>query len=211
MLNEKMEVGEWLSALADGELQGEEFARAMAVVAASEEAGSRWHAYHVAGDVLRCADLADCRGDRSFLTRLRTRLALTEELPQLGVVGGLSDGAAPTPLAHDHVAITVDSANDAVVRWKWLAAAASIAAVATMGWHLAQIDEGGSARLASAAAGSGVSGAIAAQPSTDEPPRMLRDPRLDELLAAHRQLGGTSALQMPSGFLRNATFDQSGR
>ena len=36
---------------------------------------------------------------------------------------------------------------------------------------------------------------------------MLRDPRLDELMAAHKQFGGTSALQMPSGFLRNATFD----
>ena len=36
---------------------------------------------------------------------------------------------------------------------------------------------------------------------------MIRDPRLDELLAAHRQLGNnTSALQMPAGFLRNATF-----
>ena len=39
---------------------------------------------------------------------------------------------------------------------------------------------------------------------------MLRDPRLDELLAAHRQLGG-AALQMPSGFLRNATFEGPGR
>jgi sigma-E factor negative regulatory protein RseA len=36
---------------------------------------------------------------------------------------------------------------------------------------------------------------------------MLRDPQLDELLAAHRQLGGGSALQTPAGFLRNATFD----
>ncbi len=44
-----------------------------------------------------------------------------------------------------------------------------------------------------------------------EPPVMLRDPRLDELLAAHRQFGGTSALQMASGFLRNATFEPPGR
>ena len=36
---------------------------------------------------------------------------------------------------------------------------------------------------------------------------MIRDPQLDELLAAHRQLGGASALQMPAGFLRNATFE----
>ena len=40
---------------------------------------------------------------------------------------------------------------------------------------------------------------------------MIRDPRLDELLAAHKQFGSTSALQMPAGFLRNATFETPGR
>jgi sigma-E factor negative regulatory protein RseA len=40
---------------------------------------------------------------------------------------------------------------------------------------------------------------------------MMRDPRLDELLAAHRQFGGASALQNPSGFLRNATFEGPAR
>ena len=40
---------------------------------------------------------------------------------------------------------------------------------------------------------------------------MIRDPRLDELLAAHRQTGGTTALQMPAGFLRNATFEAPAR
>jgi sigma-E factor negative regulatory protein RseA len=40
---------------------------------------------------------------------------------------------------------------------------------------------------------------------------MIRDPRLDELMAAHRQLGGHSALQIPAGFLRNATFEGSDR
>jgi sigma-E factor negative regulatory protein RseA len=41
------------------------------------------------------------------------------------------------------------------------------------------------------------------------PQVMLRDPRLDELLEAHRQAGGAS--QMPSGFLRNATFEAPSR
>ena len=40
---------------------------------------------------------------------------------------------------------------------------------------------------------------------------MLRDARLDELLAAHKQFGGISALQMPAGFLRNATFENPAR
>jgi sigma-E factor negative regulatory protein RseA len=38
---------------------------------------------------------------------------------------------------------------------------------------------------------------------------IVRDARLEELLAAHKQVGGNSALQMPSGFLRNPTFEIS--
>ena len=34
---------------------------------------------------------------------------------------------------------------------------------------------------------------------------VLRDARLEQLLAEHRQYGGMSALQMPAGFLRDAT------
>jgi sigma-E factor negative regulatory protein RseA len=40
---------------------------------------------------------------------------------------------------------------------------------------------------------------------------MIRDPQIDALLAAHRQFGGTSALQAPTGFLRNATFEEGAR
>ena len=43
------------------------------------------------------------------------------------------------------------------------------------------------------------------------PPTMLRDARLDELLAAHRQAAGMSSLGGASGFLRNATFEGHGR
>ena len=37
---------------------------------------------------------------------------------------------------------------------------------------------------------------------------MVRDTRLEELMAAHKQLGGSS-LQAPSGFLRNAGFENA--
>ena len=40
---------------------------------------------------------------------------------------------------------------------------------------------------------------------------MIRDPQIDAFLAAHRQFGGTSALQTPTGFLRNATFEEGAR
>jgi sigma-E factor negative regulatory protein RseA len=102
------------------------------------------------------------------------------------------------------------SANDAALRWKWLAAVASVFAVAVLGWHVGSVNTGASTQLATApAAGQSAQAGLAV--SSAEPAVMLRDPRLDELLAAHRRFGGTSALQMPAGFLRNATFEQPER
>lgn len=40
---------------------------------------------------------------------------------------------------------------------------------------------------------------------------LIRDAQLEALLAEHRQHGGMSALQTPSGFIRNATYDAAGR
>ncbi|MFZ4286997.1 sigma-E factor negative regulatory protein [Variovorax sp. HJSM1_2] len=40
-----------------------------------------------------------------------------------------------------------------------------------------------------------------------EPQVMIRNPRLDALMAAHKQFGGASALQTPAPFLREATFE----
>jgi sigma-E factor negative regulatory protein RseA len=64
------------------------------------------------------------------------------------------------------------------------------------------------------APGAGVEGAVLVnaslgQTAADLPERatgvMIRDARLDGYLAAHKQFGGSSALGLPSGFLRSAT------
>ena len=41
--------------------------------------------------------------------------------------------------------------------------------------------------------------------------KLIRDARLDRYLAAHKQFAGTSALGVPSGFLRSATADAADR
>ena len=41
--------------------------------------------------------------------------------------------------------------------------------------------------------------------------QVLRDPALDEMLAAHRQLGDVTALQAPAAGLHNATFEPADR
>jgi sigma-E factor negative regulatory protein RseA len=38
---------------------------------------------------------------------------------------------------------------------------------------------------------------------------LIRDARLDRYLAAHKQFAGTSALGVPSAFLRSATVDSA--
>ena len=41
--------------------------------------------------------------------------------------------------------------------------------------------------------------------------QFVRDAQLDRYLAAHKQFAGSSALGVPSGFLRSATIEMAGR
>lgn len=223
MQDDELKQLERISALADGHLDGDELAQTVAWAVSSEQARVAWHAYHVMGDVLRSADLTDCSRDRLFASRVCERLAqidasdrtvddadavfLTPSRPDR--IPRPAPPMAPMPPAVADTAVR--SANDAVLRWKWLAAAASVMAVAVLGWHVDQLNADAPMRLATTpAAGATVTaGALAA--GTAPAPVMLRDARLDELLAAHRQFSGVSALQTPAGFLRNATFEAPAR
>lgn len=187
---------ELASALADGELQGAEFTQALLALESSPEAQSRWHSYHLVGDVMRAgAGAAVSAHDAEFVARLRLRLHQDEGRPQLEA--RLGPGVVPS------------SANDSVWRWKLVAGLSSLAVVAVLGWQLA-VPSPQAVQMA-------VSGPTPVQPPTSvaqtnaESPVMIRDPRLDQLITAHQQLGGTSALQMPAGFLRNATFERPSR
>ena len=215
--DDKLDDLEWVSAMADGELDGNVFSTVAATTGASDEALAAWHSYHVIGDVLRCADLPDCAGDKLFVARLRARLATQSlDLPLIVPVQNLAvqvlpSGSSESAARSDHGSrFGRRSANDAAVQWKWLAMAASLAAVAVLGWQVSKPAADAGALLArgepTARPAVMVQSAATAQPQV-----MLRDPRLDELLAAHRQFGGASALPTSAGFLRNATFEQPSR
>ncbi|PUA99468.1 MULTISPECIES: sigma-E factor negative regulatory protein [unclassified Acidovorax] len=202
-LREGLGRGEQLSALADGQLQGDEFAAALAW-AAEDEGRDTWEVYHLVGDVLRSSELARPVSP-AFLSRLREELA-KEAPPQRPQV----------PAQLDNVAVHLPvAANASVFRWKMVAGFASLAAVAAIGWtSFSQLQGAGGAgsQLAAAPEGARAQGApVVAVADADGQQVMIRDPRLDELLAAHKQFGSTSALQMPAGFLRNATFETPGR
>jgi sigma-E factor negative regulatory protein RseA len=176
-----------LSALMDGDLDMAQTQALLQSNAMDSDLLQAWSSYHAIGDALRVhaidtADLALPAASRSVQAQ-----------------------AMP-----DH---TQSAANDSVFRWKMLAGFAAVAAVGSIIWSVAGVPAGPSgAQLAQASAPPVVNSMVTSVASpAAEGVVMLRDPRLDEFLAAHKQFGGASALQQPAGFLRNATFQSSAR
>lgn len=212
MMEETEQDRELVSALADGQLRGEEFARAVTLTGAAGDARATWHAYHLVGDVLRDGETGPLGQEAAFMQRLKTRLA-QEKKPVF--VDSANQGRLLEPVLvkrGEPSAEELQSANDSVFRWKMVAGLASLAAVTVIGWQAVSgyAIQNDSTTLAQANVNQPTAAVF--QPMVDaEPQVMLRDPQLDALLAAHRQFGGASALQMPAGFLRNATFEGAAR
>ncbi|AVQ81517.1 MULTISPECIES: sigma-E factor negative regulatory protein [unclassified Variovorax] len=221
-MNQTMTVREQVSALADGHLQGESFAQAIEAICADSESRATWQAYHVVGDVLRSGSHSPCSDSSAFLARFQQRLAAEPVV----LAPAAAPVAAPVALPLQRRA---EAANEPVFRWKLVAGAASLMAVAAIGWtlvgngaaipqagaQLASIQQQQQPAVNSVLAAAALNGPQQPAGGTLTPTRvivgngapqvMLRDPRLDQLLEAHQQAGGAS--QMPSGFLRNATFE----
>jgi sigma-E factor negative regulatory protein RseA len=147
--------------------------------------------------VLRSSDLAACTASGDFVARLQHRL---REEPAFSA----SQAVAPA-MAIPTAAPQAEAANDGSFRWKVVAGAASFAAVSAIAWTLMG--------AAPAREGSQIAASREAGPTvltSSERGVMIRDPRLDEFMSAHRQLGGAT-LVAPAGYLRNATFDAPAR
>lgn len=194
---------ELLSALADGELHGQELEQALACAESTEGCAS-WELYHLVGDVLRSPDLAH-HSQHDLLTGLRSQLAqepaLKLEASQLQqVAAGTVQTRSPV------VALRDPAANSAVFRWKVAASFATVAAVATLGWSLmgSPVGGGAGAQLADAQQTLGTPMVVATQEG-----EVLRDARLDALLANHQQYTSRASLQTPAEFLRNASFEEA--
>jgi sigma-E factor negative regulatory protein RseA len=195
---------ELVSALADGELRDAAFVQALQWLQDSEDARASWHAYHLLGDVLRSKDLAASGAhDIAFVERLHQRLQVGAKLAPSDMAIELMSNARHRQTGSGIRAHGKVSANDASMRWKLVAGFAGAAAVAVVTWNLMS----GS----SAPASEPQLAQVELLPATGHSPIMIRDPQLDELLTAHQQSAGISALQMPAGFLRNATYERPAR
>ncbi|WP_234266724.1 sigma-E factor negative regulatory protein [Hydrogenophaga sp. NFH-34] len=199
-----------LSALMDGEATPQEWDVWLQGGSGSAQACADWDRYHLIGEALR--GQACLPASRAFFADIEARLTVDEVV-------------RPALLTTPVPQVRGGAANEAVFRWKMLAGVASVAAVVAVGWSVlgAMPGAAGSAsgpQLAAAGGSTPVLQAVSnAGPETASPMvvvqtgqgAIIRDPRLEELLAEHRQYGGLSALQMPAGFLRNATHDGSPR
>lgn len=230
-------IREQISAFADGSLQGRDLSDALDAIASDDTARSTWGTYHLIGDVLRTGEHAPCSDASAFVARLQKRLAA--EVPRPVPVSVATQPAAarrikvkPVAAANEPVfrwklvAGAASLAAAAAIGWNLVGFGSPAASGG--GMQLAQqqsqsqstpraqqanaevnpvlvASQGGSA----AAANDRLEAAARVQGGNGEPQVMLRDARLDLLLEAHRQAGGAS--QMPSGFLRNATFDGPAR
>lgn len=228
------EARERLSALADGEAASEDLQQALAAwrddPAARAGICETWHLYHLIGDVMRSDELA-CRGrDDVFVARLRERL---EAEPR--IVAPVRE-AAPV-----QASAAAEESRRAVWRRRRRAWTAPVATAAGVMAVVGVLSVTRTADLGPAGGGPGLaftggaapaavqpvalqaaSQPLVAVPPTAAPPAppaparlangaLIRDARLDQYLSAHKQFDGSSALGMPSGFLRSATYEGPSR
>ena len=188
--------------LVDGLVLDSDCAQAFEALLSDAEAVQTWHTYHVIGDVLRSAELAPTSSDHAFLKRLERKLA-QESIRPVAI-----ENTRPAP-----VYASLPSANASVFRWKMLAGVVSFALVGVVGLGLwTQTGQrGDTQQMATQSVVAPIAPASTLVAADTGAGTMLRDARLDELMAAHRQLGGHSALQVPAGFLRNATYEGPAR
>lgn len=194
---------ELLSALADGQLGGQELVAALKACAHDESALGCWNTYHVIGDVLRSPATLPAStavdAELAFLGRFNKRLAQEASLMPAPVLVEALAETAPKPAA-DLIHHRGPASNDGNFRWRLVAGVASLAAVSAIAWNAAGLLAPASLRQL---AQSSFPQILVSSPQGP----IVRDARLEELLAAHKQFGATSAFQESSGFLRNATFE----
>jgi len=198
---------EQLSALADGEVDAAAAGAACAAWKTDAELRRTWHAWHLIGDVLRSEDLASsAERDQRFLVALRGRLALE-----------------PVVLAPEALPAVAKAAPGRRPGGRWMLPSAVAAGFTLVVGTFVVLGPTGApapvptlASVAPPAVESPIVPASVREPAAPVPAvavngRVIRDPRLERYLVAHKQFAGTSALGVPSTFLRGATVDAEPR
>lgn len=197
--------GESLSSLMDDELEAERLDEVLLACREDSSCRSSWAAYHVVSEVLRERTTMGSSSHSGARLTADIMAALARECPPVPV---------PVLPSQNHVLnvpVREPAANDAVFRWRMVAGLASIAAMVAVAWGLtgepSSPGAAGPQWVQAPVSSQAIAPALSSSPALSPQGPVIRDPRLEELLAEHRQHGGLSALQMPTGFMRNATYD----
>lgn len=193
---------EALSALVDGEADAAGAADGVSRWRDDDDAKTSWHVYQLIGDVLRSDDLAAGHRDRVFMQRLHARLiqeptvlAPAPDVPQAN--------PCDSPAVH------------AGVLHRWAVPLGLVAGVVLVLGTLLVVRQSPLSDgpvLADAKPGLSLQpNELAAVAGSSSSPELLRDPRLDRYLAAHKQFQSANAMGPSSGFIRSATYDAATR
>jgi sigma-E factor negative regulatory protein RseA len=194
--------GEWLSALFDGECT---MPQVEALLTRGDAAADRatWDAYRCIGQALRAQAAAHGGADPAFVRAVMARVAREPVV------------APPVPAMPPAASAQVPAANDAVFRWKVVAGVAAVAAIVAVVWGSGALPgaPSGGAQWAGSTHDSAPAPIVVSAPAVPASASsgVIRDPQIEELMAAHRQWGGASALQTSAGFLRAASYDVPAR
>ena len=209
--------GEELSALLDGELQGGPVARICSDWRTDVRSRDTWHAYALIGDVMRCEDLAhSCASDEQFLRDFRKRMAaepvvLAPRVAHHSVDDLAGDGAVPALRPRRAWAWPAALAAGFVVVIGALVGVQNPGVTASAEPQIAAVPAGNSTdslvKVSQAEEAAPPSGVYAAGMELVFDGQVIRDPRLDRYLLAHKQFAGTSVLGPTSGLLRNAAVE----
>ena len=206
---------EHLSALVDGEIDGDAAGGCCAHWREQAEARRHWHAWHLIGDVLRSQELASgATRSAQFLEQVRGRLAA--EPVVLAPTCDVDAVASPAAVRLRRRSWWTSAAVAAGFMMVAVVLVASRAPVALQEAASASATRDPSVGVVTTTAVPSVLASSSPEVTVAAPVvepqfvvadgQLLRDSRLDRYLTAHKQFGGSSVLGVPSGFLRSATL-----
>ena len=209
--------GEELSALLDGELQGGQVERICSEWRSDARSRDTWHAYSLIGDVMRSDDLAlSYASDEQFLRDFRKRMAAE---PVVLAPRPVQPPAADVPAEAPLPVVRLARAWALPVS---LAAGFVMVVGAVLGVQNPAVNPAAAPQVAVVPTGNAANSLVKVSRTEDVAPpsdvypagmelvfdgQVIRDPRLDRYLLAHKQFAGTSVLGPTSGLLRNAAVE----
>ena len=162
-----------------------------ALLHADPAARESWMTYHLIGDVLRSADLAQPPGDA---LALRVRQALAQEPVVLA------------PQSPQAAAVSVRPS-------RWRAPAAAVAGVALVAgaWVLVGPRGPGAESVPLAAVAPPANAVVNLPAPQPAGAALVRDAQLDRYLSAHQEFAGATAIGSSTGFLRATSREPGSR